>query len=613
MANRFASASLRPRMGTLRKEIRNLAIIAHVDHGKTTLLDGMLRQTGAFRVNQQVQERVMDRDDLERERGITIHAKSTSVEFEGVRLHLVDTPGHADFGGEVERVLGMVDSVLLLVDAVEGVMPQTRFVLRKALASGLSPMLVVNKIDRPEQRAKQVVDEVFDLLVELGASDEQLEFPIIYTSAKEATACLEPDAPRKDLRPLFEMILENAPPPHVDPDGPLQFQAVTLDYDEYLGRLVIGRVERGTLERSKLVVRVSETGEPEPFRVTKLFGSYGLERVELARAEAGELAVIAGVDTIEVGDTICDPETPEPLPRIRVDPPTVRVRFSANTSPFTGQDGRFLTSRQIAERLRREALGNVSIRLEAAETPETFEVAARGELQIGILIETMRREGYEFSVSRPEIILRDVDGQKSEPVEDVVVEVPEACTGVVMEKLSERKGRMVSMEQRGGQTLLQFVVPSRGIFGYRTEFLSDTRGEGILYRTVRGYEPYSGDLPRRGVGAIVASETGKTTAYSLFNIQERATLFVKAGVPVYEGQVVGEHRRANDLNVNVSRQKKLTNVRAAGKDENAILTPPRELTIEAALEWVEDDELLEVTPKQLRLRKRVLPARLRKR
>jgi GTP-binding protein len=600
-------------MGTLRKEIRNLAIIAHVDHGKTTLLDGMLRQTGAFRANQQVQERVMDRGELERERGITIHAKSTSVEFEGVRLHLVDTPGHADFGGEVERVLGMVDSVLLLVDAVEGVMPQTRFVLRKALAHGLRPMLVVNKIDRPEQRAKQVVDEVFDLLVELGASDEQLEFPIIYTSAKEATACLEPDAPRTDLRPLFEMILEHAPPPDVDPDGPLQFQAVTLDYDEYLGRLVIGRVERGTLERSKLVVRVSETGEPVPFRVTKLFGAYGLERVELERAEAGELAVIAGVDTIEVGDTICDPETPEPLPRIRVDPPTVRVRFSANTSPFTGQDGRFLTSRQIVERLRREALGNVSIRLEAAETPETFEVAARGELQIGILIETMRREGYEFSVSRPEIILRDVDGQKSEPVEDVVVEVPEACTGVVMEKLSQRKGRMVSMEQRGGQTLLQFVVPSRGIFGYRTEFLSDTRGEGILYRTVRGYEPYSGDLPRRGVGAIVASELGKTTAYSLFNIQERATLFVKAGVPVYEGQVVGEHRRANDLNVNVSRQKKLTNVRAAGKDENAILTPPRELTIEAALEWVADDELLEVTPKQLRLRKRVLPARLRKR
>jgi GTP-binding protein len=600
-------------MAEPRKDIRNLAIIAHVDHGKTTLLDGLLRQTGAFRANQAVVERVMDSEDLERERGITIHAKATAIEFEGVRIQLVDTPGHADFGGEVERVLGMVDSVLLLVDAVDGVMPQTRFVLRKALAHRLNPILVVNKVDRPEQRAAEVVDEVFDLLVELGANDEQLDFPVVYASAKQGNATLEPGGERRDLRPLLHTILERARPPRVDPAGPTQFQAVTLDYDEFIGRLVIGRVERGVLRRGETVVRLPETGEPEPFRVSKLLSFHGLERVEVAQASAGELAIIAGIDTIEIGDTICDPDHPEPLPRIEIDPPTVSVRFSVNNSPLAGREGRFVTSRQIGDRLRREALGNVAIRVAPTDSPDTFEVAGRGELQIAVLVETMRREGYEFSVSQPEIIVRDVDGKRCEPVEDVVAEVPESCAGVVMEKLSSRRGRLLSLEQRGGRAVLEFVVPSRGLFGYRTEFLTDTRGEGTLHRTVRGYEPWAGDLSRRVSGALIATEAGRTTPYALFKVQERTTLFIGGGVDVYEGMIVGENRRPGDMNVNVVRAKKLTNIRAAGKDENTILSPPRRITIESALEWIADDELLEVTPQSLRLRKRILQHNFRKR
>jgi GTP-binding protein len=600
-------------MNHARKDIRNVAIIAHVDHGKTTLVDGLLRQTGAFRENQTVEERVMDSGELERERGITILSKDTSIEFEGVRIHLVDTPGHADFGGEVERVLSLVDSVLLLVDAVEGVMPQTRFVVGKALARGLRPILVVNKIDRVEQRAEAVLDEVFDLLVELGAGDHQLEFPVVYASAKEGAASLEAAAPRKDLRPLLETILREAPPPVVDVEGPVRFQAVTLGWDDYLGRLVVGRVERGRLVRGQAVVRLPAEGAPESFRVTKLLGARGLRRVELDSASAGEIAVIAGVDSIQIGDTVCDPANPEPLPRIRIDPPTIRVRFSVNNSPFAGREGRFVTSRQLGDRLRREALGNVSIHIEPGEGPDTFVVAGRGELQIAILIETLRREGYELSVSRPEIIRREIDGRACEPVEDVMAEVPEWATGVAVEGLSSRRGRMISMEQRGGRTRLAFVAPSRGLFGYRSEFLSATRGEGVLYRTVRGYEPWAGELARRGQGAMIVTEAGKTTAYSLFHIQERASLFVGAGVAVYEGQIIGENSRARDMDVNAVRAKKLTNVRAAGKDENTVLTTPREVEIEWALEWLEEDELLEVTPESLRLRKRILPGNLRKR
>ncbi|HZO08553.1 MAG TPA: translational GTPase TypA [Myxococcota bacterium] len=600
-------------MQLARKDIRNVAIIAHVDHGKTTLVDGLLRQTGAFRENQAVEERVLDSGELERERGITILAKDTSVEFEGVRIHLVDTPGHADFGGEVERVLSLVDSVLLLVDAVDGVMPQTRFVVAKALAKGLRPILVVNKVDRPEQRAEAVVDEVFDLLVELGADDRQLEFPVVYASAKEGTAVLEAGAPRRDLRPLLEAILREAPPPVGDVEGGLQFQAVTLGYDDYLGRLVVGRVARGRLVRGQSVVRVHADGAPEAFRVTKLLGARGLRRVELESASAGEIAVIAGVDSIEIGDTICEPDKVDALPRIEVDPPTIRVRFSVNNSPFAGREGRFVTSRQLGDRLRRESLGNVSIQIEDGESPDTFVVAGRGELQIAILIETLRREGYEFAVSRPEIIRREVDGRSCEPVEDVLAEAPEWATGVVVEGLSSRRGRMLSMEQRGGRTRLAYVVPSRGLFGYRSEFLSATRGEGVLHRTVRGYAPWAGDLPRRGQGAVIATEAGRTTAYSLFHIQERAQLFVGAGVAVYEGQILGENSRDRDMDVNGVRAKKLTNIRAAGKDENTVLSTPREVEIEWALEWLEDDELLEVTPLSLRLRKRVLPGNQRKR
>jgi GTP-binding protein len=599
-----------------RKDLRNLAIIAHVDHGKTTLLDGLLRQTGAFRQNQVVAERVMDREDLERERGITILAKNTAVDWEGVRIHLVDTPGHADFGGEVERVLGMVDAVLLLVDAVEGVMPQTRFVLRKALAHGLRPIVVVNKIDRAEARPAAVVDEVFDLLVELGANDQQLDFPVVYASAKQGTASLEPDAPRHDLRPLLDTILSHAPAPTADVAGPLQFQAVTLGWDDYVGRLVIGRVERGVLRRGSSVVRLAEDGSRESFRVTKLFGTRGLERVEVDEAAAGELVTLAGVDSIQIGDTVCDPAALEPLSRIPIDPPTLRVVFGVNTSPFAGREGRFVTGRQLGERLRREARTNVSIRVEAAggdRATESFEVSGRGELQLAILIETLRREGYEMSVARPEVIVREEGGKRLEPVEDVVVEVPDAHAGSVLERLSARRGRLEAMEHRGARVLLRFVVPSRGLFGYRGEFLTATRGEGVLHRTVRDWEPWAGELPTRNVGAIVASEAGATTPYALHGIQERATMFVGPGEAVYEGMIVGENRRPDDMNVNVCRQKKLTNIRAAGRDENILLTPPRRLTIETALEWMAEDELLEATPESLRLRKRVLSASFRKR
>jgi GTP-binding protein len=596
-----------------RKDLRNVAIIAHVDHGKTTLIDGLMKYTGVFREGQIVEERVMDSGELERERGITIQSKSTAVDFEGVRIQLVDTPGHADFGGEVERVLGMVDSVLLLIDAVEGVMPQTRFVLRKALEHGLRPIVVVNKIDRPEERAEAVIDDVFVLLVDLEANDDQLEFPVVYVSAKQRKACLDYGAPLTNLRPVLETILEHAPPPRVDRHGSLQFQAVTLGYDAFVGRLVVGRVERGAFERGSQVVRVPAEGDPERFRVTKLFGTQGIERVELERAEAGDIVILAGVDSIEIGDTICDPEHPDPLPRIAVDPPTIRVHFSVNTSPFAGREGRFVTSRQIRERLEREVLSNVSIRVEDAGKLDTFTVAARGELQLAVLIETMRREGYEFAVSRPEIILREIGGQRCEPVEQVVVDAPESAAGCVMEKLATRKGRMVSMDQRGGRVRFEFVAPSRGLFGYRSEFLSDTRGEGTLYRAVVGYDPYAGELQDRNLGGIVATEHGRTTPHALFKIQERATLFVDAGEEVYEGQVVGENRRAGDMNVNVCRAKQLTNIRAAGKDDNAILSPPRRHTIDSAMEWIGADDLLEVTPASLRLRKKVLSASHRKR
>jgi len=597
----------------VREDLRNVAIIAHVDHGKTTLVDGLLKSCGAFRANEAVEERVMDSGDLEKERGITIQSKCTAVDYEGVRIQLVDTPGHADFGGEVERVLGMADAALLLCDAYEGVMPQTRFVLRKALDHGLRPILVVNKIDRPEERAEQVVDEVFDLLVELGADDSQLEFPVVYASAKQGVASTEYGGEMKDLVPVLDTILEHAPPPRVEEDAPLQFQAVTLGYDAFVGRLVIGRVVRGKMKRGAPVVRVGEEGQQDAFRITKLFGTLGTDRVDIEEARAGDIVIVAGVNHIDVGDTVCEPGELEPLPRIAIDPPTIRVHLSVNNSPFAGREGKFVTSRQLGERLQREAMSNISIVVERTEKQDTFAVSGRGELQLAVLIETLRREKYEFAVSRPEIIVQEVAGKRCEPVEEVVADVPETAAGSVMEKLSQRKGRMDTMEHHGDRVQMRFIVPSRGLFGYRGEFLTDTRGEGILYRTVQGFEPFAGDLPGRTVGPVVCTDVGKTTPHAIFKIQERATLFVPPGVDVYEGQIVGESRRAGDLNVNLTRAKKLDNMRASGRDENVIITPHRKLTIEEALGWIEDDELLEVTPAELRLRKRVLSQSFRKR
>jgi len=597
----------------VREDLRNVAIIAHVDHGKTTLVDGLLRACGAFRENESVEDRVMDSGDLEKERGITIQSKSTAVVYEGVRIQLVDTPGHADFGGEVERVLGMADAALLLCDAYEGVMPQTRFVLRKALDHGLRPILVVNKIDKPEERAEQVVDEVFDLLVELGADDTQLEFPVVYASAKQGLATTEYGGDMKDLTPVLDTILEHAPAPKVDQAGPLQFQAVTLGYDAFVGRLVIGRVVRGTMKRGAPVVRVGEEGAQDAFRITKLFGTLGTDRVDIEEARAGDIVIVAGVDHIQVGDTVCEPNKIDPLPRIAIDPPTIRVSLSVNNSPFAGRDGKYVTSRQIGERLEREGMSNISIVIERTDKQDTFAVSGRGELQLAVLIETLRREGYEFAVSRPEIIVQEIAGKRCEPVEEVVADVPETAAGSVMEKLAQRKGRMDTMEHHGDRVQMRFIVPSRGLFGYRGEFLTDTRGEGILYRTVQGFEPFAGDLPGRTVGPVVCTDLGKTTPHSIFKIQERATLFVPPGVDVYEGQIVGESRRAGDLNVNLTKAKKLDNMRASGRDENVIITPHKKLTIEEALGWIEDDELLEVTPNELRLRKKVLSQSFRKR
>ena len=597
----------------LRQDLRNIAIIAHVDHGKTTLVDGLLRACGAFREHASIEERVMDSGDLEKERGITIQSKTTAVNYEGVRIQLVDTPGHADFGGEVERVLGMADAALLLCDAYEGVMPQTRFVLRKALAHGLKPILVVNKIDKAEERAEEVVNEVFDLLVELGANDDQLDFPVVYASAKQGVASTEYGGEMKDLIPVLDTILRHVPPPFVDEDAPLQFQAVTLGYDSFVGRLVIGRVVRGKMKRGSTVIRIPAKGNPDSFRITKLFGTLGTERVEIQEARAGDIAIVAGVDLIDVGDTVCDPGHPEPLPRIAIDPPTMRINLSVNNSPFAGRDGKFVTSRQIGERLDREGMSNISIIIERTGKLDTFAVSGRGELQLAVLIETLRREGYEFAVSRPEIIVQEVDGVRCEPVEEVVADVPETAAGSVMEKLAQRKGRMVHMEHSGARVQMRFIVPSRGLFGYRGEFLTDTRGEGILYRSVEGFEPIAGDLPGRGVGPLVSTDMGRTTPHAIFKIQERAMLFVTPGVDVYEGQIVGESRRPGDLNVNITKAKKLDNMRASGRDENVIITPAKKLTIEEALGWIEDDELLEVTPVELRLRKRILSQSHRKR
>jgi len=608
-------------------DIRNIAIIAHVDHGKTTLVDKMLRQAGAFRENQVVEERVMDSNPLERERGITILAKNTSVRWHGTKINIVDTPGHADFGGEVERILRMVDGVLLVVDAFDGPMPQTRFVLRKALALGRVPIVVINKIDRPGADPMRVHDEVLDLFIELEADEAQLDAPVVYASGREGVATMDLDQKPVDLAPLFDAIVKHVPAPPHDADGSFQMLISTIDYSPYLGRLGIGRIERGTVKVGDTVALLPmlsgdevdpDTGElkgVERARVTKLYAFEGLDRAEVSTAAAGEIVALAGLETVEIGLTITDPEHQERLEGIAVEEPTISVDILVNNSPFAGKDGKFVTSRQVRERLYKELERNVALRVEDTEATDTWTVSGRGELHLSILMETMRREGFEFQVSRPRVITREgPSGERMEPYEELMLDVPEEFLGAVIEKLGPRRGEMLDMRNPGqGMVRLMFKIPSRGLFGYRSEFLTDTRGTGIIHHRFLEYGPWAGPLAGRTRGTLVSMENGNIVAFALFTLQERSTLFVAPGDAVYEGMIVGENARPGDMDVNPTREKKLTNMRSKGSDENIQLEPPRELTLEAALEYIEDDELIEVTPKSIRLRKRFLAASQRKR
>ncbi len=592
---------------TKREDVRNVAIIAHVDHGKTTLVDEMLKQSGIFRKNEQVQERVMDSNDLERERGITILSKNTAVHYGGVKINIVDTPGHADFGGEVERILMMVDGVLLLVDAFEGCMPQTRFVLQKALNLKKKVLVVINKIDRPGARPAQVVDETLDLFIELGADEDQLEFPVVYASAKEGYSSLDDSVREGDMRPLLDAILREIDPPEGDAEGPLQIRFSSLEYDDYVGRIGIGRVERGCVHRGEAVVLCRTDGTTENVRISRMYQFEGLRRVEVEEAQLGDILCVSGIEDINIGDTACSPDCVEPLPFIKIDEPTISMNFIVNDSPFAGREGKFVTSRNIRDRLFKEVETNVSMRVEETETTDTFKVSGRGELHLSILIETMRRQGYEFQVSRPKVIFKEIDGVLHEPMELLIVEVPEAYVGAVIEKLGARKGELENMGARdGGATHLEFKIPSRGLIGYRSEFMTDTNGNGIMNQLFAGYEPYKGDLVTRERGSIVVHETGVSTGYGLFNSQDRGRLFIGPGVEVYEGMIVGECAKNEDVVCNVCRKKQLTNTRAAGSDDALRLVPPTVLSLEQCMEFIKDDELLEITPQSLRLRKRVL-------
>ena len=597
-------------------QIRNIAIIAHVDHGKTTLVDKMLRQAGAFRENQVVQERVMDSNPLERERGITILAKNTSVRWKGTKINIVDTPGHADFGGEVERILRMVEGVLLVVDAFDGPMPQTRFVLRKALALGRTPIVVINKIDRPGADPMRVHDEVLDLFIELEADESQLEAPVVYASARDGVATMDLDRPLVDLAPLFDTIVSSVPAPPSDASGTFQMLISTIDYSPYLGRLGIGRVERGTVRVGDQValLALDPTQRAQNARVTKLFANEGLERVEVPEAAAGEIVVLGGLEGVEIGLTVTDPEHQERLEGIAVEEPTISVDFMVNNSPFAGQDGKFVTSRQIRERLMRELEKNVALRVEDTDATDAWSVSGRGELHLTILMETMRREGYEFQVSRPRVITREgADGERLEPYEELAIDVPEEFLGAVIEKLGPRRGEMIEMKNPGqGLVRLLYRIPARGLFGYRSEFLTDTRGNGLMHHRFLEYGPWAGPLAGRARGTLVSMEAGTIVAFALANLAERATLFVEPGDAVYEGMLVGENSRPGDMDVNPTKEKKLTNMRSKSTDENIQLEPPRELTLESALEYIEEDELIEVTPTAIRLRKRFLSANDRK-
>ncbi len=597
----------------IREDLRNIAIIAHVDHGKTTLVDEMLKQSGTFRENQVVEERVMDSNDLEKERGITILAKNTSIYYKDVKINVVDTPGHADFGGEVERVLKMVDGVILLVDAAEGPMPQTRFVLQKALELGHNLIVAINKIDKPDARIDEVIDEVLELLIELDATNEQLDSPVLFCSGRDGTASLTPDSKGENLIPLFEKILAQVPAPEGDEKGPAQVLVSSIDYNEYVGRIGIGRIERGVLKQNQEITVCDYHGNTNPYKskVVNLYQIEGLTRQPVSEAKVGDIVCFSGVGDITIGNTLCDTASVEPIPFVKISEPTVEMTFSVNDSPFAGKDGKFVTSRQLRDRLFKELLKDVSIRVEDGDTTDSFKVCGRGEMHLSILIETMRREGYEFAVSTPKVLFKEVDGKTCEPIERVVIDVPDDSVGAVMSRLGTRKSELVSMEPKGTRTKLEFLIPSRGLFGYKNQFLTDTKGEGILNTVFDSYQPYKGDIDGRSTGSLVAFESGEAVTYGLYNAQERGSLFIGAGTPVYEGMVVGESPKAEDINVNVCKKKHLTNTRSSGADDALRLIPPRIMSLEEAIEFIGSDELIEVTPKNIRIRKKILDNGLR--
>ena len=596
-----------------REDLRNIAIIAHVDHGKTTLVDEMLKQGGIYRENQVVEERVMDSNDLERERGITILAKNTSVYYEDIKMNIIDTPGHADFSGEVERILKMVNGVILLIDAAEGPMPQTRFVLQKALEMKHRVIIVVNKIDRPDARLDEIPDEILDLLIDLDASEDQLESPIIFCSGRAGTASLSQYEQGKDLKVLFETIKNYIPAPEGDENGPLQMLVSSIDYNEYVGRIAIGRIERGAIKQNQEVVICDYHQKHDPYKskIVNIYQIDGLGRTAVDTAKVGDIICISGITDITIGDTITAPEQPEPLPFVKISEPTIEMTFSVNDSPFAGREGKFVTSRQIRDRLMRELLKDVSLRVEDGETTDSFKVSGRGEMHISILIETMRREGYEFSVSTPKVLMKEIDGTLCEPIERLTIDVPEESMGSVMEKMGSRKAEMIQMTPQGSRMRLEYLIPARGLLGYRSEFLTDTRGEGIMNAVFDSYQPFKGEISRRHTGSLVSFETGEAVGYGIFKVQDRGTMFITPGTAVYEGMVVGYSPKSEDINVNVCKKKQLTNTRASGSDEALRLTPPQQMSLEACLEFLADDELLEVTPESLRIRKRILNNQLR--
>lgn len=596
-----------------RNDIRNIAIIAHVDHGKTTLVDALLRQSHVFRENEKVQERVMDSNDLERERGITILSKNTAVKHKGIKINIVDTPGHADFGGEVERVLKMVDSVILVVDAFEGPMPQTKFVLKKALELNLKPIVVINKIDRPDSRPNEVIDEVFDLFVELGANDEQLDFPIVYCSAKDGIAKKELEDDSKDMEPLFDVIIKKVKAPIGYVDKPLQMLVTTLDSNEYVGKIAIGKIERGTIKRNQQVALIRRDSTINNVRVSNLYVYEGLKKIEVDEAKIGDIVAVSGIPDINIGETIADVNEPEALPFVEIDEPTLSMNFMVNDSPFAGKEGEYVTSRHLRDRLLKEVETNVSLKVEETDSPDSFKVSGRGELHLSILIETMRREGYEFQVSKPSVIFKEENGSLLEPMERLTIDVPEEFMGVVMEKLGPRKAEMTNMTSAiNGYTRLEFLIPSRGLIGFRSEFMTDTKGNGIMNHVLEGYEKYKGDIPERSRGSIVVFETGEAIAYGLYNAQERGILFIEPGTLIYEGMIAGESSRAGDIEVNVCKKKHLSNTRASGSDDAIKLTPIKPMSLEQCLEFIASDELVEVTPKSIRMRKKILNTELRK-